>query len=355
MKKLGGYLALAVGVCLVGWLAFQPVDDEGGGRSAVVVEKGVIVRQALAMGHVTVEHEVPVKSTMGGILSELYVDLGEEVKAGTPLAEVRPVITSRDFVEAERSLELAKDQQENAEEFVSGSHLAAVLTRMVNGAKNIERMQRQAELNVKQVEEQIELLNQGKTTAEGRAIDFNVLAPVDGHVIEIVTRQGAPVVSSSSFGSGSVLVVLADLDRLLFIGTVDEIDVGRLKVGMQATIQVGALPDVSVKGTVTEIGLKSTVVNNASVFDVRIALELEREVSLRSGYSAVAQIELDRRDEVLVIPERLVRFSGADPMVSVLSPSGETEERRVELGLSDGLMVEVVSGLSEGERLRERN
>ena len=91
-------------------------------------------------------------------------------------------------------------------------------------------------------QEQIERLNQGKTTAEGRAIDFNVLAPVDGHVIEIVTRQEAPVVSSSSFGSGSVLVVLADLDRLLFIGTVDEIDVRRLKVGMQATIQVGALP-----------------------------------------------------------------------------------------------------------------
>jgi HlyD family secretion protein len=355
MKRLVSAILTISGIVLLIGTGCSPSDSTKDSKGSIVVGKGEVVRKALAVGQITVKHEVPVKSVNGGILSKQIVELGQKVTKGMPLAEVRPVITTINYVEAERSLELANDNVANAEEFMSGSHPAALFTRWLNGPENIARMKRQAELNKKQVEERLDLLRQGKTEAAGRTIDYSVLAPVDGHVIEIVTREGAPVVSSSSFGSGTVLVVLADLDQMLFLGTVDEIDVGRLKTGMNASIRVGALPDEVVSGTVTEIGLKSQTVNNASVFEVRIALESNTESPLRSGYSAVAEIELDRRKNVLVLPERVVRFKQEEALVIVPSSSGETEEKVVKLGLSDGLTVEIVAGLDEGDVVLERN
>lgn len=355
MKKVLIAIVVLVGLLELSNLSFfsskGPVDS----LSGTLVGRGVVVRKALAVGEITVEHEVPVKSMRGGILAKQFVTLGQKVKKGTPLAEVRPVVTSLDLVEIERSLKVADDGVQNAEEYLSGAHPAAVLARWMNGEENLTRMRRQAEVNKKQLEERLELLRQGRTEAAGRTIDYSVLAPVDGHVIEIVSREGAPVVSSSSYGSGTVLVVLADLDKMLFLGTVDEIDVGRLEEGMNARIRIGALPAREMQGTVVEIAMKSRLVNNASVFDVRIELEMDDEIPLRSGYSAVAEIELDRREDVLVVPERLVRFENDEAFVLIPAPGEEAREVSVELGLSDGLTVEIVAGLDEGDEVLERN
>ena len=355
MKKV--LIAIVVLVSLLAFSSLSLISSKGPKESVsgMQVRRGDVVRKALAVGEITVEHEVPVKSVRGGILAKQFVTLGQKIKKGTPLAEVRPVVTSLDFVEIERSLKLADDGVQSAEEYLNGAHPAAVLARWMNGEENLTRMRRQAEVNKQKLEEQLELLRQGRTEAAGRTIDYSVLAPVDGHVIEIVSREGAPVVSSSSYGSGTVLVVLADLDKMLFLGTVDEIDVGRLKEGMNARIRIGALPNRQMHGKVVEIALKSRLVNNASVFDVRIALEMDDEIPLRSGYSAVAEIELDRHEDVLVIPERFVRFQGEEAFVLVPGVGAEAREVPVELGLSDGLTVEIVAGLAEGDEVLERN
>jgi HlyD family secretion protein len=143
------------------------------------------------------------------------------------------------------------------------------------------------------------------------------------------------------------------MSDLLFRGTVDEIDVGKLEEGMPAAIKIGALPDARVDGRVAKISLKARKQDNAAVFPVEIALVDTHGAILRAGYSANADIIIARRDSALVIPERLVRFAGDSATVTVLLADGKTETRTITTGLSDALNVEVRSGLAEGEKVVE--
>jgi HlyD family secretion protein len=346
------FCAAVLSLILCGAISCGPPSPETS-TAVVEVTRGTVIRTAVAVGHIRVEHEVPVKSLTGGILTELFVELGQKIEKAAPLAEVRPVITDRDFLNMERALQAAKDGEESANEYLAGNHAAAWFTRLMTGRKNLERMSRQAELTRQRSEEQLQLLHEGKTIVGARALDYIVRAPVSGYVLDIVTRVGAPVVPSSSYGSGVVLMVLADLDAMLFIGTVDEMDVGRLKQGMQGQIRIGALSAKTIRGEVSEIGLKSQIRNNATVFEVRLKLEAPADMTLRSGYSAIAEIETARRENILVLPERVVRFQSDGAYVTKSDASGRPVEQQIETGLSDGLTLEIVNGLSAGDKIFE--
>jgi HlyD family secretion protein len=145
------------------------------------------------------------------------------------------------------------------------------------------------------------------------------------------------------------------MDTLVFRGTVDEIDVGHLKEGMEARIQVGALPECMLNGTLDEISLKGQLRNNATVFEVRISFERPENVVLRAGYSATANILIQKKDNILLVPERVIERKNGEAFVQVLKePAGSGETRKIETGLSDGLMTEVISGLDEGQLVLER-
>src|SRR5690606_22294088 len=141
---------------------------------------------------------------------------------------------------------------------------------------------------------------------------------------------------------------------LIFRGTVDEIDVGRLREGMRAEIRIGALPDARIEGVLARISLKARTQDNSTVFPVEITLEQPDGIVLRAGYSANAHIIIEKREDVLMIPERVVTFSGDTAWVTVDLGADQTERRIIETGLSDAINIEVVSGLREGERVREK-
>jgi HlyD family secretion protein len=325
-------------------------------RGTVVVRRGTLTRHAVAVGRVEAEREVMVKSRNGGILTKLLVRLGQRVKQGDPLAEVQPVITNIDLIRAERAVAAARRGEEAAEEYARGEHLAAKFMSFFQGEKNVQRMLTGARLGREQAEEQLKLLREGKIEIDEREVDSVVRAPASGHVVAIVTREGAPVVPSSSYGSGTVLMILADLEQLVFRGTVDEIDVGRMRVGMTADVEIGALPGVRVTGVVDEIGLRAKRQNDAVVFDVRLDLTFAEGhgAALRSGYSAVAEVVTAERDDVLVVPERVVTFRGGKAFVTLADGSAGGTEVEIEAGISDGLQVEVINGLEEGAALLER-
>ncbi len=204
-------------------------------------------------------------------------------------------------------------------------------------------------------EKQLELLLNGSAQIDGKTIDYLVRAPIDGHVIKLDLEQGEPVVPSSSYGSGTELCTLADLDHPVFRGTVDEIDVGRLTEGMQARITLGARPEQELQGELTQIALKAQSVNNAVQFEVKMAVQAPQDLTIRSGYSAVARIQLQRADDVLILPERVVDFRDGQAYVLLPSADGEASEHAIQIGLSDGLRVEVRSGLAQGDTVLERN
>lgn len=344
-------LVIGMGV----WYSLKKKAGPSAGYERVRVIRGTVVRKASAVGRVEVEHEVAVNSQNGGILTKIFVRQGQKVEVGTPLAEVRPVSTEQATLAAERRLTQARKDEESAQEYLEGRHLASDLTRFMLGTKNIERMHEGAVLNRKQAEEQLELLRQGTAKVDNRVVDFLVRAPVAGHVLEIKQREGSPVVPSSSYGFGTVFMTLADMSHMLFRGTIDEIDVGRLCEGMSAQIRVGALPGIVVRGQLTEIALKGQERNNAMVFDVLIDLQNPPKTILRSGYSAVAEIEVDQRTNVLTLPERVVEFRDGHMFVQVADGRGVTRPKEIATGLSDGLTVEITRGLAEGDEVLERN
>lgn len=318
----------------------------------LTVTRGTVVRKALAVGTVEPQHESTVNTQLAGVVTHLFAQLGQKVAAGAPLVEVRPVLTERDLLSAERSLRAAMEGEEAAGEFVQGSHLLSYLMRFVQGQRSLDRMGQAAARGRRSAEETLRLLREGSVDIDGRTVDFVVRAPVAGHVLSLL-RQGDPVTPASNFGAGTTVAVIGDLDRPVFRGTVDEIDVGRLQEGMAATVRLGALPEVTLGGTVTEIGLRARRQDNAATFDVRIALAPAADVRLRSGYSAVAEVELERTADALVLPERAVAFRDGGAWVLVRTAAGDVE-RQVQTGTSDGLTVAIRAGLAEGDVVLDR-
>ncbi len=321
----------------------------------VEVTRGTIERQAVATGTIGPEFEVAVKPQISGIISEVFKRMGERVKVGDPLVKVKPNPTPFNSVAAKRSVEAAKLNEERAIEFRDRQNFLAKIMGLMMGKKEMERQYEQARLGRVQAEEQLELLEEGKVVMDDEVIDSVVTSPIDGYILERRVNIGDPVDALGSRNGGTVLCILADMDMLVFRGTVDEIDVGHLKEGMEARIQVGALPECLLNGTLDEISLKAQQRNNATVFEVRLSFERPEEVVLRAGYSATANILVQNKENILLIPERVIERRNGETFVRVMKePAGSDETRQIETGLSDGLMTEVISGLDEGQRVLER-
>jgi HlyD family secretion protein len=185
-----------------------------------------------------------------------------------------------------------------------------------------------------------------------------IRAPADGIVLQRLVNPGDPVVPLTSYQEGTELAVLADMRDLIFKGTVDEIDVGKLRVGFPARLKIGALPEATVTGILTRIAPKAIERDNAKLFEVEIELDPDNGIVLRAGYSANADLIIREKKNILLIPERLVLFEddGARTFVELPPDSPEAEPRKVEIrtGLSDGLNIEIVDGLKEGDEIVQR-
>ena len=211
----------------------------------------------------------------------------------------------------------------------------------------------EASLQLQIARERLALLSEGRVTIGDEAVETVIQSPIQGFILEKMVEIGDPVVPLTTFQEGTVLMTMAEMDELLFRGTVDEIDVGRLTEGMPVEVTIGALPDARFEGRLTRISLTGRDDENATVFPVEIAVLPTEGTLLRAGYSANAQVIIERRSDILIIPERVVRFEDGGTFVTVRLGPEETEEREIRTGLSDGINVEVVYGLAEGERVME--
>jgi HlyD family secretion protein len=343
-------LIIVVGVVL----AFRSGGDEGPARPPVTVSRGTVVRTAVATGRIQPAYEVIVRSQFSGLVAEHFAKLGDRVEVGHPLVDVRGVVTQLDLIQARRGVESAERTTESAREFVEGSHLAAWVTRFVFGGAQIDRLAEEAELGKQRAEESLEFLETGKLKIAGEEVDTIVRAPVAGHVIDLIRATGERVTPVGSFQPATEIATIADMDHLEFRGTVDEIDVGKLKPGLSAEISIGALPETTLSGTLQDVGRKAKTVNNATVFDVWIDIENADGAIMRAGYSATAEVSVDRRENVLVLPERVITYREDGAFVNLPGPDGKPTERAIEVGLGDGLVIEVTEGLKEGDLVLER-
>lgn len=319
------------------------------------VTKGNIVDKALAVGTIEPENEISIKSKVSGAVSRIFADAGTFVRAGAPLLEVRPDPTPLELAEAKRNLQLAQvDLDNSAKDKIRQESLLQKHLISDKEYEDFERHYEQTMLTVSLNRERLELLEKGRVRIGGMNIESIVKAPIDGFVLKKSVEVGDPVTPLTSYQEGTVLMKMANMERLLFKGTVDEIDVGRLKEGMEAEIKVGALPSDKIKGFLSKISLKAEKKENATVFPIEISVPKSENSVLRAGYSANANVIIRHKDSVLVIPERVVTFRNDSAFVKVaLSPAKE-EERLIKTGLSDAITIEVIEGLKEGDEVLEK-
>lgn len=319
---------------------------------ALTGHRGDVVDEALAVGTIEPEVVVSVKSMLSGVVRRRFAEVGEYVEAGAPLLEIQPTPTPIELAEARRNVELRANELAHLEREIERQR--QLEEQGVVSSQELEDTQRRhsaAALEAEMAGDRLALLEQGRITIAQQEIETTVLAPVSGYILEREIEVGDQVVPLSSYQDGTVLMTMADMGTLVFRGTVDEIDVGRLEEGMDADIRIGALPQAEIEGVLTRIALQSVEEENATVFPIEITLTQTDGMVLRAGYSANAHVLIDRREDVLLIPERVVSFSGDTAWVDVLQPDGRTERRQIETGLSDAINVEVVSGLEEDEQV----
>jgi HlyD family secretion protein len=286
------------------------------------------------------------------------VEVGDVVRAGDALFEIEPDPTPIELVEAERQVEASESAFHRAEaNWRRTSELArqGILSNdEVDAARESYEL---ARIEKERRSDGLALLREGRIAGRGKRMESVIRAPADGIMLVRHVDPGDPVVPLTSYQEGTELAELADMQDLVFKGTVDEIDVGKLRVGLPARLKIGALPDAEVRGLLTRIAPQAIERDNAKLFEVEIELQ-PGDVLLRAGYSANADLVIREKDDILLLPERLVLFEddGAATFVEVPADEPDVDARRipVETGLSDGLHIEIVSGLEEGDRVVQR-
>jgi HlyD family secretion protein len=360
-------LTILVGVAATAFWIFSADDAQAVQTPSVTVTRGDITDRALAVGTIEPRVQVSVKSQLSGVVSRQFAEVGDFVREGAPLLEIRPTPTPQEVANAVRQIELRQiEVNQLGREYDRQRQLFERSLISVQDLEAVERRRDEALIHLQTDRERLELLRSGRMTAGG-AVATVIRAPITGFVIDKTVEIGDPVVPLTSYQEGTVLMTMANMDDLLFRGTVDEIDVGRLTEGMAAEIRVGALPDARVDGSLSRIWLKGRRQENANVFPVEVALYApdadlglddsevpQPPIVLRAGYSANASIIVRRSENVLLIPERVVTFENGSATVNVFTENGATEQRAIKTGLSDAIHIEILEGLAEGDRLAEK-
>jgi HlyD family secretion protein len=354
-KIIFSSLGLIIVVVVVLVLTSGPSNSEQNTERSLTVERGTIVDKALAIGNIQPETEIQVKSKISGVVKKIYAEPGTFVRSGDPIIEIQPDPTPLELAEAKRNVELAEVEMDNiSRELERNKQLRERGLISEREYEDLQKRYSDSSIRLQMRREHLELLESGRVTIGDTKIESLIKAPITGFVLEKMVDIGDPVVPLTSFQAGTALMTMAAMDNLIFKGTVDEIDVGKLEEGMTVDIKIGALPEAKVTGKLFKISLKAQKQDNATVFPVEIAIVDSENNTLRAGYSANADVIIARREDILVIPERTVTFKNGDAFVDVPDGAGGRKQVAIKTGLSDAINIEVKEGLNEGDTILEK-
>ncbi len=327
--------------------------DEG--NQTFAVTRGEIVDKALAVGRIEPRRQVSVKSKVAGLVRRAFVEVGDKVRIGDPLFDIAPDPTPVEFAEAKRQVELNQVAFANVEREYERSE--SLRDKQLISHQEFESKLAQyeeSELRLKLAGEKLALIESGRTLVADREVDNIIKSPISGTVLSTEVEEGDPVVPLTSYQSGTELMTLAYMEDLIFKGNVDEIDVGKLQVGMEVKLEIGALPNDTVYGVLTRVSPQAHREEGATLFEVEVEITEAGAGFLRAGYSANADVMITRKSGILLAPERLITIEDSAASCEVVDSAGVIATRDVTVGLSDGINIEIVEGLEEGELLVER-
>ena len=321
-----------------------------------VSKRADIRKTTVITGRIEPRDEVSVKPQISGIITQLYKQAGDRVDAGEVIARVKVIPDMGQLSSAEARVRLAEVNLAQAR--VDHQRMQNLYRKQLVSDDAYDKVHQslvQAEEEKTAATDALEVVRDGVSRRNAKASSTLIRSTISGVVLDVPVKVGNTVVLSNTFNDGTTIASVADMNDLIFRGNIDETEVGRLVQGMSMRITVGALHDLAFDATLEYISPKAVEQGGANQFEVKAAVRVEGDVYMRSGYSANAEIVLEEADKVLSVPESAIEFSGDTAFVYVLEPGTSPKvyrRTRVETGLSDGVDIEIRSGVEEGQIVR---
>lgn len=317
-----------------------------------------IVIKTMATGNIVPKEEVTVKSNMPGIIQEILVKAGDNVKAGDVIAKVRVVPSIDALNSSKNQIQTAKinlDNQQKVYNRQKALYQKGVIA--LNEFDAVELAYQQAQQNYTASVQNYEIIKTGTTSGLGNAANTIIKSPVSGMILDVPVKVGTQVVQSNNFNDGTTIATVADIRNLIFKGKVDESEVGKIKEKLAIQITVGAIENKTFEAVLDYISPKGITENGAIQFEIEGTLVNRDNTFIRSGLSANASIILDKAENVPALKEALIQFEEKTqkPFVEVEIGNQKFEKRFVELGLSDGIYVQIKKGISDKDKVKVWN
>lgn len=316
--------------------------------------KTTIVKKTVATGKVTPLEEIEIKPQITGIIDKIMLLEGSKVKKGDLIATVRVVPNEQSLISAKGRVDNIRISLSNAEiSYNRNKNLfdKGVISRQE--FENVELTYNQAKQDLKNAQNDYMIIKKG-SAGSGGAANTNILAQMSGTILEIPVKEGDQVIQSNNFNAGTTIASIADMNKMIFEGKVDESEVGKLVSGSEIEVSIGAIEGKKFPAKLNFIAPKGTEESGAVQFKIKADVSLDDNFFIRAGYSANADIVLEKKDSVLAIKEALLKFDKKteEPYVEVKTGEGTFEKRTLKLGTSDGVNVEILDGISETDEIK---
>ena len=356
MKKVVKYIIFAlIAVIFIGTFVFlfknsRPDKVQYQELEATLAD---IHRTTVVTGKIAPRNEVNVKPQINGIIAELYKEAGQQVKEGEVIAKLRVIPDMNSLSSAQSRVRLSEINLKQAKTNYDREK-ALYDKKLVSDEEYDQVLQsyNQAQEEAAAAKESLEVIRDGVSSRNTTGSSTLVRSTITGLILDIPVKVGNSVIQANTMNDGTTVATVANMADLIFDGNIDETEVGSLVEGMPMVISIGALPDYSSEAALEYISPKATENNGANQFEIKAAVKVASDHMIRSGYSANAEIVLETASQVLSIPESALEFDGDDTFVYRKNAAGTYERVQVTTGLSDGVNIEIKSGLSQGDLVR---
>jgi HlyD family secretion protein len=360
MKRI---LKIALLLILVGgfvwtiWFLYKKSEEKPVVFQTKQAEVTNIIRKTVATGAVVPRKEVNIKPRVSGIIEELYVIAGEIVKKGDMIARIKIIPNMVSLNEAETRLNRAKLTLDNSK--IDYDRNKKMFDSKLLAYADFQQFQlnyNNAKTEYEAAENNLQLIKEGMIKNSGAVSNTIVRSTIEGMILDVPLKEGSSVIESNTFNEGTTIATVADMGEMIFEGKVDESEVGKIKQGMDLILTIGAIEKEKFNATLEYIAPKGIKENGAIQFLIKAKMNLKEGNFIRAGYSATADIVLDRKDSVLAVSEALLQFEGEDkPYVEIETAPQTFTKKYVKLGLSDGINIEVIEGITKTDKIKDPN
>lgn len=322
----------------------------------VTAEVADLQKTTVATGKVEPRDEILIKPQISGIIDEVYKEAGQSIRKGEVIAKVKVIPELGQVNSAESRVRLAEINEKQAQ--TDFDRIEKLFNDKLISREEFEKSEvalKQARVEVQTAKDALEIIKEGITKNSASLSSTLIRSTIDGLILDVPVKAGNSVIMSNTFNDGTTIATVANMNDLIFKGKIDETEVGRIHEGMPVKLTIGALQNLTFDAKLEYISPKGVEENGANQFEIKAAVSVPDSVQIRSGYSANAEIVLQRAEQALAVPESVIEFSGDSTFVYIMTdsiPEQKFKRTQVTAGMSDGIKIEVKSGVTVKDKIR---